>query len=214
MAGAAGMLQFIQSALLMQSFGAYVAVLSEERGWSKTALSGAAALQSVETAILGPALGWLLDRFGPRTMVQVGMVVFGSGFLVLSQIDSLAGFYASAVLMAIGVSLGGYFPLTVALIQWFERYRARALSIMSLGLALGGVMVPVVAWTMHTYGWRATAFGSGIIIMALGVFRLVKRAKSSGNSPVMELKAKFRTLRFSNFDIPNGKGPLNCYGIN
>ncbi len=87
MAGAAGLLQFIQSALLMQSFGAYVAVLSEERGWSKTALSGAAALQSVESAILGPALGWLLDRFGPRAMVQIGMVVFGSGFLLLSQID-------------------------------------------------------------------------------------------------------------------------------
>ncbi len=169
MAGAAGALQFIQSALLMQSFGAYVAVLAEERGWSKTALSGAAALQSVETAILGPALGWLLDRFGPRAMVQVGMVVFGSGFLLLSQINSLAGFYASAVMMAIGVSLGGYFPLTVALIQWFERYRARALSILSLGLALGGIMVPLVAWTMHSYGWRATAFGSGVIVIVLGL---------------------------------------------
>lgn len=169
MAGAAGLLQFLQSALLLQSFGAYVALLSEQRGWSKTALSGAAALQSVETAILGPALGWLLDRFGPRAMVQIGMLVFGAGFLLLSQIDSLAGFYAAAVLMAIGVSLGGYFPLTVALIQWFERYRARALSIMSLGLALGGVMVPAVAWSMTSFGWRATAFGSGLIIMALGL---------------------------------------------
>ncbi len=169
MAGAAAVLQFLQSALLMQSFGAYVAILSEQRGWSKTALSGAAALQSVETAILGPALGWLLDRFGPRAMVQVGMLIFGSGFLMLSQIDTIGGFYASAVTMAIGVSLGGYFPLTVALIQWFERYRARALSIMSMGLALGGVMVPVVAWCMATYGWRATAFGSGVIIMTLGL---------------------------------------------
>ncbi|MCZ4314450.1 MFS transporter [Comamonadaceae bacterium G21597-S1] len=169
MAGAAGILQFLQSALLMQSFGAYVAVLSDERGWSKTALSGAAALQSVETAILGPALGWLLDRFGPRAMLQVGMLVFGSGFLLLSQIETLAGFYASAVMMAVGVSLGGYFPLTVSLIQWFERYRARALSVMSMGLALGGVAVPAVAWSMATYGWRATAFGSGVIIIVLGL---------------------------------------------
>ena len=169
MAGAAGLLQFLQSALLIQSFGAYVAMLSDQRGWSKTALSGAAALQSVETAILGPALGWLLDRFGPRAMLQVGMLVFGSGFLMLSQIDSLTGFYVSAVTMAIGMSLGGYFPLTVALIQWFERYRARALSLVSLGLALGGVMVPAVAWSMASFGWRATAFGSGIIIIVLGL---------------------------------------------
>ncbi len=169
MAGAAGMLQFLQSALLMQSFGAYVAVLSDERGWSKTALSGAAALQSVETAILGPALGWLLDRFGPRAMLQIGMLVFGCGFLLLSQIETLAGFYVSAVMMAVGMSLGGFFPLTVSLIQWFERYRARALSVMSMGLALGGVAVPAVAWSMATYGWRATAFGSGVIIIVLGL---------------------------------------------
>ncbi len=169
MAGAAGAIQFLQSALLMQSFGAYVAVLSEQRGWSKTALSGAAALQSVESAILGPALGWLLDRFGPRAMLQIGMLIFGSGFLLLSQIDSLLGFYACAGLMAVGVSLGGYFPLTVSLIQWFERYRARALSVMSMGLALGGVMVPVVAWSMTVWGWRSTAFASGIIIIALGL---------------------------------------------
>ncbi|MEO7941491.1 MAG: MFS transporter [Burkholderiaceae bacterium] len=168
-ASAAAILQFLQSALLLQSFGAYVAILSEQRGWSKTALSGAAALQSVESAILGPALGWLLDRFGPRAMVQVGMLVFGSGFLMLSQVETLGGFYASAVMMAVGVSLGGYFPLTVALIQWFERYRARALSMMSMGLALGGAMVPAVAWCMASYGWRATAFGSGVLIMLLGL---------------------------------------------
>ena len=157
MAGAAFGIQFMFAALLNQAFGAYVAILSEERGWSKTALSGAAALQSVESAIMGPALGWLLDRFGPQNLIRLGMVVFALGFVALSQVDSINGFYVSAVMLAVGASLGGYFPLSVALIQWFERYRARALSIMSLGLALGGLAVPVIAWSMHQYGWRATA---------------------------------------------------------
>ncbi len=169
MAGAGCGIQFMQSALLTQAFGAYVAVLSEERGWSKTALSGAAALQSVEAAVLGPALGWIMDRFGPQAMIRIGMLVLGVGFLAFSQIDSLAGFYICAVLMAVGASLGGYFPLTVALIQWFERYRARALSLISLGLALGGVMVPVVAWSMQSFGWRATAFASGVMVICVGV---------------------------------------------
>ncbi|MCB2030361.1 MAG: MFS transporter, partial [Rhodoferax sp.] len=114
-------------------------------------------------------LGWLLDRFGPRAMLQIGMLVFGCGFLLLSQIETLAGFYVSAVMMAVGMSLGGFFPLTVSLIQWFERYRARALSVMSMGLALGGVAVPAVAWSMATFGWRATAFGSGVILIVLGL---------------------------------------------
>lgn len=169
MAGAGAAIQFMQSSLLMQSFGAYVAVLSDERGWSKTALSGGAAIQSIESALLGPALGWLLDRFGPQAMVRIGMLVFGLGFIALSQVDTLGGFYACAVVLAIGASLSGYFPLTVALIQWFERYRARALSIISLGLALGGMAVPLVAWTMQEFGWRVTAFASGVIAIVVGI---------------------------------------------
>src|SRR2546421_247457 len=38
-------LQFLQSSLLMQSFGAYVAVLRDDRGWSKTALARPRAFQ-------------------------------------------------------------------------------------------------------------------------------------------------------------------------
>jgi len=166
--GAAGGLQFLQSALMHQAFGAYVAMLSDEKGWSKTALSGAAALQSVESALLGPLLGWFVDRFGTRGMVRLGTLLFGLGMIMLSRIDSLMGFYAVVVLIAVGTSVGGYFPLTVAIVHWFERQRARALSSMSLGLALGGTMVPLVAWTMQTWGWRATALGSGLLIIIVG----------------------------------------------
>lgn len=169
MAGAACGIQFMFSALLSQAFGAYVAILSEERGWSKTALSGAAALQSVESAIMGPVLGWFMDRFGPQNMIRAGVVVFAVGFFALSRIDSIGDFYLCAIALAVGASLGGYFPLTVALIQWFERYRARALSVMSLGLALGGLAVPVIAWSMHQFGWRATAFTSGLIALVVGL---------------------------------------------
>ena len=169
MAGAGCGIQLMLSALLNQSFGAYVAVLSEERGWSKTALSGAAALQSVESAIMGPVLGFALDRFGPQGMIRLGILIFGLGFIGLSQIDSLTGFYVCAVMLAIGASLGGYFPLTVALIQWFERHRARALSMLSLGLALGGLLVPLVAWSMQHFGWRHTAMGSGVLALLIGL---------------------------------------------
>ena len=177
MTAAACGIQFLLAALLMQSFGLYIAALSDELGWSKTALSGAAALQSVEAAIIGPVLGWVVDRFGPQSMIRWGMVIFGMGLLSLSQIDTLTGFYVSAILMAIGTSLCGYFPLSVALVQWFERYRARALSIMSLGLAMGGLAVPVVAWAMQSFGWRAAALGSGVVAIVVGIpmARIIRR---------------------------------------
>src|SRR4051794_1112106 len=93
LAAAGAGIQFLHAGLLLQAFGAYVAVLSEELGWSKTALSGGAALQSIEGAVLGPILGWAVDRLGPRAMVHAGVFIFGLGFMVLSQIDTLAGFY-------------------------------------------------------------------------------------------------------------------------
>ena len=166
--GAAAVIQFLHGGLLIQAFGAYVAVLSQHFGWSKTALSAGAAIQSLEGAVLGPALGWIMDRIGARLMVQIGIVVFGCGFIVLSQIESIGGFYVAIVLLALGSSLSGYFPLTVTLVHWFRRKRARALSTMSLGLALGGVAVPLVAWAMQVHGWRATAFASGVLVIVLG----------------------------------------------
>jgi len=168
MVGAAIGLQFLQAALMHQAFGAYVATLERDFGWSKTALSGGAALMSVEAAVLGPLLGWIVDRFGAQHMIRAGIVVFGIGFLILSQVDSIGGFYVAVATIAIGSSLCGYFPLTVAVVQWFEKKRARALSAMSMGLALGGVFVPAVAWAMQSFGWRATAVGSGVIAVALG----------------------------------------------
>src|SRR3982751_6206805 len=101
MVGAGSGLQFLQSSLLMQSFGAYVAVLRDDQGWSKTALSGAAALQQMEAAILGPLLGWIIDRFGPQALIRFGIVVFGGGLMLLSQTDSLLAFYGAFLVIAV-----------------------------------------------------------------------------------------------------------------
>jgi sugar phosphate permease len=169
MVGAAVGLQFLQAGLVTQAFGAYLAVLAEEQGWSKTALSGAAALQQMEVALLGPVLGWLLDRFGPKGFVRAGVGVFGAGLCLLSQVQSLPAFYGAFIVIALGSSLCGFFPLNVALIHWFERKRARALSAMSFGLAFGGIMVPLVAQSLTTFGWRSTALASGIFAIVVGL---------------------------------------------
>src|SRR5688500_8650145 len=97
---AGGAMQFLQSLLLNQAFGAYLAVLVSEKGWSKTALSGAAALKSTESALLGPVIGWAVDRFGAQGIVRAGIVTFGVGFMLLSQIDTLLQFYLAFMIVA------------------------------------------------------------------------------------------------------------------
>jgi sugar phosphate permease len=169
MVGAGCALQFVQSTLFLQSFGTYFAVLRDDRGWSKTELSGAAALHQIEAAVLGPLLGWFIDRFGSQWVIRAGVIVFGTGFILLSMVDSLLAFYGAFIVTALGGSLCGFFPLNIALIQWFERYRGRALSSLQFGMALGGLALPVVAWSITAWGWRATAFASGLIIIAVGL---------------------------------------------
>src|SRR6185436_19417228 len=167
MVGAGCGMQFVQGTLLLQSFGAYFAILREDRGWTKTELSGAAAMHQLEAAVLGPVLGWFLDRFGAAWVIRIGVIVFGCGFMLLSTINSLLAFYGAFIMTALGASLCGFFPINVALIRWFEKKRARALATMQLGMAAGGLCVPLVAWALATFGWRATAFASGILIIAV-----------------------------------------------
>jgi sugar phosphate permease len=40
---------------------------------------------------------------------------------------------------------------------------------MSIGLAFGGIMVPLVASSLTTFGWRPTALASGIIAICVGL---------------------------------------------
>jgi MFS family permease len=169
MVGAGCGLQFLQAGLLHHAFGGYVAVLQDDRGWNKTQLSGAAALQQMESAIIGPLLGWIMDRFGPQGLIRIGVVMFGLGFMLLSLVETLLQFYGAFIVIALGSSMCGFFPINVALINWFERWRARALSALSLGLAVGGIFVPLVGWSLVTFGWRATAFGSGVFAIAVGL---------------------------------------------
>ena len=49
--GAASGIQLLQAALLHQAFGAYFAVLIEEKGWSKTSLSAASGSRSTRREI-------------------------------------------------------------------------------------------------------------------------------------------------------------------
>lgn len=154
--------------LLGSAFGSYVAVLQQDYGWSKTTFSGAYAMQQVESGLLGPIQGTLIDRFGPRVTMRVGVVLFGIGFMVFSRMDSILTFYLAFVLIALGGSLSGYFPITVTVVNWFHRRRATALGLVSAGMAIGGLLAPVVAWSLSTHGWRTTSFASGVIFMLVG----------------------------------------------
>ena len=161
--------QAVIGVLFNQAFSTYAAVLRHDFGWSRSELSAAFAMARVESGLLGPVEGWLLDRFGPRNVMLLGLILLGSGLIAFSFINSLLFFYLSYFLMAIGATLGGFLAITVALVNWFNRHRAKALAITQIGFATGGLLIPFTVAAIEHFGWRPTAFVSGFIIWALGI---------------------------------------------
>ncbi|MQF82626.1 MFS transporter [SAR202 cluster bacterium AD-802-E10_MRT_200m] len=167
--GAGFSLQFIAGSLLNHSFTAYFPLLQRHFGWNRTVLSGAFALSRMESGLLGPLQGWLIEKLGPRMVVRIGMLMFGVGFILFSRTDSLFDYYFTFALMAIGASVGGFLTVATTVVSWFEKKRGVAMGIAMSGFGIGGLIVPGVAWFLMAYGWRSTAFFSGILIIVLGL---------------------------------------------
>jgi MFS family permease len=159
----------INQGLLNQGFTLYVLPLQDEFHWSKAMVSSGYSLNNIETGLLDPVGGWLTDRFGPRRVVAIGVLILGAGFIILSSVHSIPMFYCAFLVMAAGASLSGFLPLSVAVLKWFVRKRGLALGIAQAGGGLAGLIVPLVAWSITTHGWRLTALVSAFIIWGIGI---------------------------------------------
>lgn len=166
-AGAGAVILALQSALILQAFGSYAVVLEERFGWSKTTMSVAYSFNRAESGLLGPLQGWALHRFGSRRVMRLGAVIAIVGFLCFSQVHNEVQFVASFFLIAVGAGLCGFMTVTTETVRWFERARSRALSLTSIGLAVGGFASPLVVVAIRHLGWRETAAASGVLIGAV-----------------------------------------------
>jgi len=166
---AAYCIQILNGGLLFHAFSAYILPLQAEFGWSRVALSGVFSMVRAESGILGPLQGWLIDRYGPRPMMRLGILLFSAGFVLFSRMDSLFTFYLSFAVIALGSSLGGFMPIATTITNWFARRRATALGITMTGMGTGGLLIPLVVWCLSTSGWRLTALVSGLLILVIGL---------------------------------------------
>lgn len=160
-----------------QGFGVFFLPLAREFSTTRAALSGAVSISQLEGGMLGPIGGYLTDRYGPRSMMLAGAAIMGLGFLAMSQVRSLAAFYAVFVLMiSVGMSVGIRVPALVAPSNWFVRRRGTAVGLATSGAGLGGVFVPALGWLIATVGWRSTsALAGGLVLAACLPLALVMR---------------------------------------
>ena len=166
--GAGTIVMVMQGGLYAYGFPAFFVPLAATLGTSRGALSLAFSFTRLESSLLGPIEGYLIDRFGPRGIMYIGMALLGLSFILFSFVSTLLQFYLVFPIIALGASLSGFLPVITAVNNWFSRRRGLATGICSAGVNVGGVLVAMVALSITLYGWRATAVFIGLLILLLG----------------------------------------------
>ena len=156
----------------------YYDFMVQQFGWTRAQVtSGNALSKLVVGPIFGFIAGWAVDRFGPRRMMMVGILMAGVALVGLGSISSLGMFYVFFFFNALGYVCGGPLPNQVLLTRWFDRSRGKAMGFAYLGIGIGGATVP---WISHVlvlhFGWQAALriLGISIVVVSLPLAMLVK----------------------------------------
>ena len=137
---------------------------------SRTAVATAFSLARIEGALIGPVEGYLVDRFGPRRMMFIGVPIMAAGFLVMASAPNFALFVGAFIFgVVLGSSLGFGIPLSTSVANWWRRKRGRAFGIMWLGFSLASMTVYGIVWLIESYGWRMTFRIMGFLVLLLGL---------------------------------------------
>ena len=148
---------------------AFVIPLSEEFTVGFATMAALISVGRVETAFIGPLEGYLVDRFGPRTMMFIGVPLLGFGLILVSLAPNFVTFAAVFLLTVVmGTSLGFSMPISTAVANWWRRKRGRAFGIMWLGFSIGALMVWPINQVIEAYGWRWAFRIMGIATFVVG----------------------------------------------
>ena len=165
--GIAAFMLTLMSLTVFQGLGTMLVAFEDHFGWSRTALSGAFAFARVQGAVLGPLEGYLVDRIGSRRMVLIGYTIMGIGFILLSQVQNLWQFYASFLVITTGAGLGGWLAMISMVNNWFKRRRSFAMASAMSGIHFGGLLVPLLALSIESFGFRAALMGIGVFLLVI-----------------------------------------------
>ncbi|MBX3011626.1 MAG: MFS transporter [Caldilineaceae bacterium] len=158
--------------------GVFILPLEQEMGWSRSEISLAVSIGLIVLGIAAPLSGWLMDRFGPKWVTLVGLllvvVAMVSSYMIkeLWQLNLLWG-----MLSGLGTGMvGGVLGPAVAN-RWFVARRGFVIGIFGASLSAGQlVFVPVLMALVLSAGWRWSSVALGLFALAiiLPVFFLLR----------------------------------------
>jgi MFS family permease len=166
------------SGLGFYSHTVFIAALSSDLGFDLEVASGAVSVFFLFSGVAGLVIAGLLERFDVRLIMGLGTVLAAGALASLGQVQTMVELYVVYAVFGIGFSGSGLLPATTLIARWFENNRARALSVASTGLSIGGVLItPPCAALIESFGmrvaspWMGLAYLVGIMPVCILVLR-------------------------------------------
>lgn len=154
--GCAVLAAFARQGSAVATLSVFINPMTQEFGWSRTAISGAVSLGGVLAALSAPFIGPLVDRRGGRVVLTCGAVVVAFACVALSQTTTLVWFYIAFAVGRLTFASPFDIGISAAIANWFLRRRAQAMSYVTLGSTIGLAIMPMLAYlVIAAYGWRA-----------------------------------------------------------
>lgn len=169
------------------SYGVFIESLEGEFALTRGATSGIFSVYMLLCCIFAIAGGWVLDRYGPRSLVFCMGLFTGASLILTSQATAAWHLLVSySLLLSLGT--GAIFTVvnsTTA--RWFVKRRGFVLGITTSGGGLGTLVIaPLAVFLIGQYDWRTALFiiglGAGFIMAALALV-LRKDPSDIGMSP-------------------------------
>jgi MFS family permease len=141
----------------------------DEFGWERGLTAGAFSFGFLVAALLSPSIGRLMDRRGPRVVIELGVWLIGAGLLLATLVNQPWHLYATLGLLVGGGSVClGYTGQGLFLPNWFARRRGLALSLAFSGVGLGSIiLLPWLQVLIEHAGWRAACAALGLLVLVL-----------------------------------------------
>jgi nitrate/nitrite transporter NarK len=156
----------IFSAAYFQGFGVLILPIERTFGWDRWVISAAMSLRQLESGIISPAVGFLLDRFSARRLIFWSALISGVGFIGLGFTTGIVTFFLCFVVISLGasgVSHAVTWPVIIS--RWFRRNRGLATGLAVTGPIFGSPIVILNTQIEETYGWRIVLFGYGALVL-------------------------------------------------
>src|SRR6185369_12484125 len=151
------------------AFSLFYPPIISEFGWDRGITDGAFSFGFVASAIASPLIVRLMDRAGPRGVMELGVVLMGGGLLLAPLTTQPWHLYLTiGVLVGAGSVCLGYSGQSLFLPNWFIRRRGLAVGLAFAGVGIGSVtLLPWVQHMIEQTGWRIACTAMGILILVV-----------------------------------------------